>query len=64
LVVDWGRFVDLLALLEVGLGIELFEHVHDSILAGAADYLLRLFGVFCEDADVGRVFLGTSNVLS
>ena len=60
---DQRRFVDFLTLLKVGLWIELFEDVDDSVFAGAADGLLRLFGVLREDADVCRVLLGTSVVL-
>jgi hypothetical protein len=43
---------------------ELFEDIQDSVLTGPADYLLCFFGVLREDADVSRVFLASSVVLS
>ena len=65
---DWGTLVLvyfvtfdwLLALLKVGLGVDLFHDFEEGVLADASHDLVGLFGVGCEDAYVVRVLFGTA----
>lgn len=65
---DWGTLVLvyfvtfdwLLALLKVGLGVDLFHDFEEGVLADASHDLVGLFGVGCEDAHVVRVLFGTA----
>ena len=55
-------FGGLLALLEVGFGMDLLQDFEEGVLADSSHYLVGLLGVGCENAHVVRVLFGSPSL--
>lgn len=60
MLIDLGCLFALLALLAVGLRIELFEYIEEGLFADSPDGIMRILRVLSENSEIGGEFLSAA----